>query len=185
MAALSVFVTEPTLDWLKRAEESAKELPSSSPSPPSSTASIWSPEEAIRRTERALDGAHPSHITCEDLKKNIRIVLQQDLFPQLISVVRGSSEPSGATTTTISGKRTQPNQQDGAPYRSGLPPAGLTVEQQVGKKSFHSLFSFLFSHVGSCFIYRWIASWIKPRMPIAWLERSTDGSLGFENGALP
>lgn len=127
MAALSIFATEPTLDWVKRAKGPAKAAEQTAPFSESSLK--WSPEEVVRRTESALNGAHPAEITCADLEGNE--VFQQTggakLLSQLKSVVRGDAVASEEAISSVSLKR-KPH--DG-PYRAAIPPSSLSVEQQV------------------------------------------------------
>ena len=132
MAALSVFATEPTLDWLKRAEESSRDALKFGREQSSAGDSNWTPDEAIRRTENALGGANPADVTCADLKKNKMFSLGdgQTVLTQLVAVVRGSAGAPDDESTMSSAKRNKPCN-DASSYRSSLPSAGLSVEQQV------------------------------------------------------
>ena len=115
MAAMSIFVSEPTLEWIR-----------------TSTATIQSadftPQQAIGRARDILDGAHPAEITCRDLAKNPEC---RQFLGEIMNAVRGITPPS---TDAHCAKR----KRDNPPYRSSLPPDGLTVEQQV----FHSFIGY-------------------------------------------
>lgn len=67
LAALAVFVTEPTLDWSTHAKTliEDQELGTSGESSVS-----WSRKEVMERTESILRGAHPAAITTQDLQQN-------------------------------------------------------------------------------------------------------------------
>lgn len=102
LAALAVFVTEPTLDWLKNAKSFTKNLDSDISE---SGASIpWSPEDVIRRTNYILKGAHPAAITIQDLQRNPIYNLQKfrNALQEVTGILRGGkleSRPSKVNQT--------------------------------------------------------------------------------------
>ncbi len=130
LAALSIFATEPTLDWLNHAKERIRiEFKSSTTAPASQFAfNCWSPESVIRRCQSALvHGAHPAEITCRDLEMNGIFTGNQDRLNQACSLARGND---GSVIET-SGRKRKLNGDEMVPYRASLPTSGLSVEQQV------------------------------------------------------
>jgi DNA-dependent protein kinase catalytic subunit len=134
IAALSIFVTEPTLDWLKRAEKMATR---SRTEASNNESTDWSPVEVIQRTENLLNGSHPSKITCDDLKRNTIFSTAEGrkLLPVLVSVVQGTSDPStvaGSSDTIVNKRRIEcyPSR------RASMPKQELSSDQQVGDFSY-------------------------------------------------
>ena len=114
LAALSVFATEPTLDWLRHMEKTA--------------GTGWTPRDAISRAEKVLQkGAHPADITCRDLSQNITLAKYPTVLEQLMAVVRGSNPGEGSTA--LGGAKRK--QESVSPSRGTLPLEDLTVDQQV------------------------------------------------------
>ena len=115
LSALSVFATEPTLDWLRHLEKSA--------------ATGWTPQDAILRAEKVLTkGAHPAEITCHDLNHNCTYNRHPNILEKLMGVVRGTRPDEGNSSPGT--KRKQETL--GVPSRSTLPTENLTIEQQAG-----------------------------------------------------
>lgn len=129
MAALSVFVTEPTLDWLKHAETMAKR---SQTKKLENNSAVWAPVEFLRRTENLLNGFHPSKITCDDLEKNkiFSTTEGRKLLPLVVSVVQGTDCPTAVETKSDSvvNKRKIENTKG---LRVNMPKQGLSSDQQV------------------------------------------------------
>ena len=131
IAAMSIFVSEPTLDWVKATRKSF-ETQSTAPD----DCEHWWPEEVVRRAKRVLDGAHPTAITCYDLQKNKHVRGQ---VSKLTAMLRGEEDASA----TASVKRKHGGLWRRATFRSD----GLTVEQQVSLEileSFTNRRQFLF-----------------------------------------
>lgn len=131
IAALSVFVTEQTLDWLSHAE---KKIKSTQLAKISTTEQLnsWSPTEVVQRTENLLSGIHPSEVTCRDLQKNniFSTPEGQKVLLQLLSIVRGKTSLSDASNfepNTSTNKRKVEN----IGFRGNLPSMGLSTDQQV------------------------------------------------------
>lgn len=113
LAALSVFATEPTLDWLRHLETTA--------------GTGWTPQDAISRAEKVLQkGAHPADITCHDLNQNRMLASYPMILNQLMVAVRGSNPAEGSTA--LGGAK---RKQESVVSRSTLPLEDLTIEQQV------------------------------------------------------
>lgn len=129
MAALSVFVTEPTLEWETKVISMTGSVSSCV------QRNCLSPEDIVRRTENLLNGAHPSEITCTDLEKNTIFSTAEGkrILPQLLSVVRGRVSQSLAAFQTDSpvpsksGKR----RHEETRFRATLPTQGLSTSEQV------------------------------------------------------
>uniref|UniRef100_A0A0P6IJU2 non-specific serine/threonine protein kinase n=1 Tax=Daphnia magna TaxID=35525 RepID=A0A0P6IJU2_9CRUS len=124
IAALSVFVTEPTLNWLKEAEKKTENRFQATFTKESTN---WSPTQIVERTDNLLKGFHPSVITCQDLQEN-KIFLTADgqkLLPQLIAVVRGNR--SMLTSLETIKRKVEPH----SSRRASMPQQGLSSEQQI------------------------------------------------------
>lgn len=129
IAALSVFVTEPTLNWLKEAEKKTENRFQATFTKESTN---WSPTQIVERTDNLLNGFHPSVITCQDLQEN-KIFLTADgqkLLPQLIAVVRGNR--SMLTSLETIKRKVEPH----SSRRASMPQQGLSSEQQVSGSQF-------------------------------------------------
>lgn len=144
MAALSVFVTEPTLDWLKHAETMAKR---SQTKKFKNNSAVWAPVEFLLRTENLLNGFHPSKITCDDLEKNkiFSTTEGRKLLPLVVSVVQGTDFTDvGTKSDSVVIKRKIENTKN---LRASMPKQGLSSDQQVC--SFPN-FSVLARNITSC-----------------------------------
>lgn len=130
LAALAVFVTEPTVDWLRSAksptvdQEVGKEDLEKSIS--------WSPEEVIERTGNILKGAHPVSVTIQDLQRNPIYSLHQNrnALEEVTSILRDNLNSSGDQPESLSNVKDCTKRK----FESNNQPLGLqdlTVEQQV------------------------------------------------------
>lgn len=133
MAALSVFVTEPTLDWLKHAETMAKR---SQTEQLKNDSTMWAPVEFLRRTENLLNGFHPSEITCDDLRKNkiFATIEGRKLLPLIACVVQGTDRPF--TSVETNSESTNKRKMENKSRRASMPKQGLSSDQQVYRFSF-------------------------------------------------
>lgn len=126
LAALSIFVTEPTLNWLTHAEEMAK-----SSHNVINESTVWAPDVVVLRTENLLKGAHPSDVLINDLRQNKHFVSSEDqkVVTQLFAVIRGNRVINSENLSEIDSVKKRKSHVES--YRTGLPPNGLSVEQQV------------------------------------------------------
>ncbi|XP_034562055.1 DNA-dependent protein kinase catalytic subunit [Notolabrus celidotus] len=103
---MDVFVKEPSLDW-KNLELKQLKKGGTWTDDVNTKEINWYPLQKVNFARRKLEGANPSAITSEELKLGHE---KTDAFPGMQSVALGSEEHN---------------------VRARLPPAGLTVEQQV------------------------------------------------------
>ena len=133
IAAMSIFVSEPTLEWIRTVPNLIGVQSSQS------TSNSWtefSPEEVILRAQYILKGVHPAEITCRDLQRNKE---HHKLFyvsttGKVRAAVRGAV---AADALCIGGSTSAKRKDDSGPYRFTLPPNELSVEQQVMFKFNH------------------------------------------------
>lgn len=123
LAALSVFVNEPTLDWITKCPQSEN------PTAFIDKLSVWEPKEILQRTEKLLNGFHPSEIICSELQKNpIFLTPQGEIFlPSLLSIVRGTSLLNASKTVPDAHKR----KSEQISVRASFPSTNLSTDQQV------------------------------------------------------
>lgn len=122
IAALSVFVAEPTLEWKEKLTPDSDK-----------GAKCWSPNEIIQRTNNLLDGVHPSEIMCLELQRNT--VFQRSaqgslILPQLLSIIRGRTA-SPTCKTDFGCQSTNKRKKEEMSYRAALPSEGLDTLEQV------------------------------------------------------
>ncbi len=125
IASLSIFVSEPTLDWLKHSDLTKDRMSTNE-----STNICWASMEIVQRTKNLLKGFHPSEITCRDLQKN-NIFLSDDgknLLVQLCAAVRGKTASKTGSDAAPDNKRKREND---VKHRTNLPSEGLSTNQQV------------------------------------------------------
>ena len=132
IAALSVFVTEPTLDWLRHSEAMARVIQNDATLTNDNNVGsnlCWSPTEVVKRTENLLKGFHPSEITCRDLEKNNVFLTAEGskLLVKLCTIVRGKTVKTDSEVV-LSKKRKIENNVN---YRANFPSKGLSTNQQV------------------------------------------------------
>ena len=133
IAAMSIFVSEPTLEWIRTVPYLIGVQSSQS------TSNSWtefSPEEVILRAQYILKGVHPAEITCRDLQRNKEYhkLFDMSTIGKVLAAVRGTvSADALCIGASTSAKRIH----DSRPYRATLPPNELSVEQQVMFKSNH------------------------------------------------
>ncbi|KAI9558578.1 hypothetical protein GHT06_015366 [Daphnia sinensis] len=127
IAALSIFVAEPTLNWLKEAEILTENRYQATFTNESTS---WSPAQIIERTDNLLKGFHPSVITCQDLQKNkiFSTTDGQKLLPQLFAVVRGSTLTSLEMGPEIAAIKRKAELHSSR--RASMPQQGLSSDQQ-------------------------------------------------------
>ena len=119
LAAMSIFVVEPSLDWLDHAvrHQSNKNAAIDSIS--------WSPRRVWDCCRDKLNGAHPSEMTCRDLQNNAHFSTinnqDGDMLTYLSDLVRGIASGGSLNKRSLS---------QGS-FRIDFPSGGLSVEQQV------------------------------------------------------
>lgn len=130
IAALSVFVAEPTVDWLK-VIETTTEHRSQATSTKESTS--WSPAQIVQRTDNLLKGFHPSVITCQDLRKNkiFSTADGQKLLPQLFAVVQGNGGVLASSEVDSESAAVKRKLEQRVSHRASMPQHGLSPDQQV------------------------------------------------------
>ena len=129
IAAMSIFVSEPTLEWIRMVP---KLIDGQASQLTLNLSTEFSPEEVIRRAEHILNGAHPAEITCQDLQKNKEYhkLFDKIAIGKVMAAVRGAVillEDPLHIDASASAKR----KHDVLRYRATLPSTGLSVEQQV------------------------------------------------------
>jgi len=127
IAAMSIFVSEPTLEWIRMVPKFINVQPSQSAS---NLSTEFYPEEVIHRAEYILNGAHPAEITCRDLLKNKEYhkLHDESTINRVMAAVRGATNTNILYVNTPAPAK---RRHDSLPYRATLPSNGLSVEQQV------------------------------------------------------